>query len=406
MSLPSSSFISLDSPPIEMSIPVETMVNDGIVYDTKCKKYTRKCIFYALCHGIYRHYPDSVNTIDPYKLMEKIEFLNETKMIDTSNNLHRVLLTYLINDLKKFQVHFFVGKYYLSQKWYTTITPCDIIGTGSKIIRILNEGDHFEYITTDESKFVSSPAPPSLGDSLNEPLSMHEPLSRHLPTISLAGNLQHEHPLPYEFKEEKKDTQVPVHQYQSSLLLAHKLEKENKDVLNDAEIARQLDAQINKPKATKPKVSFGNQVNHEPPSMHLQHEPLFQESLLYNDGPLPTNHVVYKSIMDKLREPKGNTRAPAATSITCPLGQGNHGTFIEETKQQVPHKKHHEVKDQRVNTVIRNIPIHDGFSLQAVFDKEKIMKESRNDGEMAKRLQQEETFNLKKSFTGVTSRVL
>ncbi len=136
------------------SITIQTTPNNGIV-KTPTITYTNKCCFVSISHGLKSIGIDFIEFIEvtPINLMILANFLEVYTMIDTDNLTHRKCLEKLVVQLPNIQLHFFIGKF-VNNTWMSTPDPSVIIGSGKNIIRILNKGSHFEYITTGSNMFL------------------------------------------------------------------------------------------------------------------------------------------------------------------------------------------------------------------------------------------------------------
>lgn len=138
----------------DIALKVETKSNGGNVgYD-----YTNKCCFISIYDGLMYLGITYIRSLEitPLILMIVADFLEPDTMIDTDNVDHKKCLEYLVSQLSDIKLHFFIGKM-INNSWTTTPDPTVIIGTGNRIIRILNKGCHFEFITTSTEQFVRTP---------------------------------------------------------------------------------------------------------------------------------------------------------------------------------------------------------------------------------------------------------
>jgi len=138
----------------DIALEVTTKPNGGNVeYD-----YTNKCCFIAIFDGLMALGISYIRSLEitPLILMIVSDFLELDTMIDTDNVEHKKCLEYLVGQLPDIKLHFFIGKI-INNSWTTTPDPSVIIGTGNRIIRILNKGYHFEFITTSTEQFVRTP---------------------------------------------------------------------------------------------------------------------------------------------------------------------------------------------------------------------------------------------------------
>ena len=138
----------------DIALEVTTKSNGGNVgYD-----YTNKCCFISIYDGLMYLGITYIRSLEitPLILMIVADFLEPDTMIDTDNVDHKKCLEYLVSQLPDVKLHFFIGKR-INNSWTTTPDPSVIIGTGNRIIRILNKGCHFEFITTCTEQFVRTP---------------------------------------------------------------------------------------------------------------------------------------------------------------------------------------------------------------------------------------------------------
>ena len=136
----------------QLQIAVQTESNTGVMGE-----FTNKCCFWSIYHGLQSlkiEFSNDLVELTPESLLYIAEFLEANTMIDTDNPDHFNCLVTLVNNLPDIQLQFFIGCN-VNNTWMTTPDPSVIIGTGSQIIRILNKGIHFEYITTDPNKFIN-----------------------------------------------------------------------------------------------------------------------------------------------------------------------------------------------------------------------------------------------------------
>lgn len=138
----------------QQAIPIQTVPNNGII-KTSVITYTNKCCFLSIFHGLQSIGIDFIEFVEntPINLMILSNFLEVHTMIDTDNKKHIKCLEKLVSNLPNIQLHFFIGKF-IDNVWMTTPDPSVIIGSGKNIIRILNKGAHFEYITSDANVFL------------------------------------------------------------------------------------------------------------------------------------------------------------------------------------------------------------------------------------------------------------
>lgn len=137
----------------DISVNVDTLFNDGVVIDDI--HYTNKCCFIAIADGIKKISP--VSNIKPIDLMKIADFMSEHDCVDTDIPSHISGLKKLVNYFGNIQLYFYIGNN-SEDIWKTTPDAEVIIRPNSKevskIIRILNKGQHFEYITSPSDIFI------------------------------------------------------------------------------------------------------------------------------------------------------------------------------------------------------------------------------------------------------------
>lgn len=139
----------------QIKIPVETVSNNGVVY-VGSTQYTNKCFFIALQQGleVYGY------KLSPFQLMRLAGFMNRNELVDTDNLFHHRMLQHLLEGLPEVSLSVHYGEYNKSdRRWYTTPDVAVQYGpkNGNDLVRILNKGNHFECITTEEEQFVYHP---------------------------------------------------------------------------------------------------------------------------------------------------------------------------------------------------------------------------------------------------------
>ncbi len=145
-----------------ISIPVTTQHNSGVTFDdTKKIRYTNKCCFIAIEHGMkalginrMRNVINGrISRITAFELMKAVNFLEKDTQIDTFNPKHQDKLELLTKCFDGIQLQFFVGTK-IKDTWRAPVDPSAVFGKGNLIIRILNKPGHFEFITTDQDAFL------------------------------------------------------------------------------------------------------------------------------------------------------------------------------------------------------------------------------------------------------------
>lgn len=147
----------------QLSVKAITIHNSGIIL-VNDKKYYQKCFFISIIDGFrsigmkpfqyintFGLNSDQVRNIFTVELVMISGMLNNSK-IDTDNYHHTKLISDLVRNFN-IKIEVYIG-HYKENCWYTTPDPALNIGTGKKIIRILNKGDHFEYLAELESGFI------------------------------------------------------------------------------------------------------------------------------------------------------------------------------------------------------------------------------------------------------------
>jgi hypothetical protein len=84
-------------------------------------------------------------------------YIDRNALIDTDNPIHEQILVNLA-DIFKIKIHFFIGVKDQFGNWSCVPDHYREFGQASSespIIRILNKPNHFEYITTDPSNFIT-----------------------------------------------------------------------------------------------------------------------------------------------------------------------------------------------------------------------------------------------------------
>lgn len=136
------------------SVEATTQYNNGTIpyqMGTEFSVFTNKCFFISVSHGL-----ESLNeSIHPFTLAKSFNMLNND-MIDTDNQNHSNIITNIVH-IFEIKIECYVGSYNITtNKWVTTPYPSKIYGNNDKrIIRILNKGSHFEFLTKLEQGFVT-----------------------------------------------------------------------------------------------------------------------------------------------------------------------------------------------------------------------------------------------------------
>ena len=141
----------------QLAISCHTLYNNGGVTENNIN-YSNKCCFWSIYHGLLHNKIYFVNggKLSVFNLMKLSGFTNRYQLIDTDNPTHQKALEKLLSYLPNIQLHFFIGKNN-NGTWQTTPDASATLGSGSIIIRILNTGSHFEFITNPNTDFVRDP---------------------------------------------------------------------------------------------------------------------------------------------------------------------------------------------------------------------------------------------------------
>ena len=157
----------------QIRVPVDTLANNGVVrfvvqsdaspardgstpVRNLVREYKEKCFFIALSQGLERiGYPTT-----PLKLIRLSRFRDLNRLVDTDLKDHRLALERLSNYYPKVHLAIHIGSYdSRERRWFTT--PDGSVSFGDpkakQVVRILNKGAHFEFITTDHSAFMYQP---------------------------------------------------------------------------------------------------------------------------------------------------------------------------------------------------------------------------------------------------------
>ena len=137
----------------DISIPIETKPNDGTYY---IENDTLACCWIAISHGLTSF--GEYEFVSPDILKNLAGFKWKHEMLNTSKPEHLSCLEKLSREFPKFQFQFFIGRYNNKQNcWCVTQDSSVNFGNGTKIIRIVNKGAHFEFITTKSDEFIRNP---------------------------------------------------------------------------------------------------------------------------------------------------------------------------------------------------------------------------------------------------------
>ncbi|QKF94277.1 hypothetical protein QKU48_gp0819 [Fadolivirus algeromassiliense] len=157
MEKPNTRQSSQNSPFWESAIPIESYPINGITVVGN-KKVSNTCCFKSIVRGMlhngakFLEIDSKIVPLTYAAIFELAEFPDPGKMFDTVNPTHLESLERILAKIPLIQLHFFVG----TEKdgvWFTTPEPHQIIGTGDCVIRILNKGNHFEFITSPDELF-------------------------------------------------------------------------------------------------------------------------------------------------------------------------------------------------------------------------------------------------------------
>lgn len=181
----------------QLSVIATTQRNSGVVSGYG-KQYHMKCFFIAMSHG-FRNIGMTIIGIDDiitsklkeneiinlyaFELAEMFNMLNNTK-IDTYNPEHLKIVESMAN-LYCIKIEFYIG-HYRNNNWYTTPDPAHIIGTGKKIIRILNKGDHFEFLEKLENGFVEDLTNSTIDSAVRRQEQIYENIQQTQSDLKLA----------------------------------------------------------------------------------------------------------------------------------------------------------------------------------------------------------------------------
>lgn len=144
-----------------LSVKANTIPNNGIII-MNTKVYLQKCFFISVIHGFIHTGINHLNVnfedkekinLYSYKLAAMFRMLNDIK-IDTNCQNH----SDIINRIAKIfavKLEVYIGNQQ-NGNWYTTPDPSVVIGENKNIIRILNKGDHFEFLKELETGFIEN----------------------------------------------------------------------------------------------------------------------------------------------------------------------------------------------------------------------------------------------------------
>ena len=149
----------------QLAIECQTLYNNGGVTENGTN-YSNKCCFWAIYHGLLHNqiYYVSGEKVSVFRLMKLADFVNRYELIDTDKLEHQLSIGKLMMYLPNVQLHFFIGRL-VNGNWQTTPDPSVEFGKGTVIIRILNMGAHFEFITNPNTDFVRKPRTMNLMDA-------------------------------------------------------------------------------------------------------------------------------------------------------------------------------------------------------------------------------------------------
>lgn len=151
---------------VEKRVQAYTLRNKGVINDHNGKQYKNKCFFLALSTGLFKICNIRVSA---YTIAKACHMLNND-MMDTDNETH---LKYIEILARRYDIRldFFIGVYDKAHaRWMTLPYPQRSIGTDGNIIRILNKGDHFEYLEDVDRGFVSNTIDVDLGVAIKDGL--------------------------------------------------------------------------------------------------------------------------------------------------------------------------------------------------------------------------------------------
>lgn len=144
----------------QQKVHVTTQFNNGQI-NINGRKYINKCFAISIAHKMITYgFAETVKTqngIIPLSLaiVFFMGFQYETKILDTDNTTHQLMITRLLKECPYLQLQIFIGRKQ-NDKWYTTPSPPCVFGKGDLVIKILNKGLHFELITTADQELLPS----------------------------------------------------------------------------------------------------------------------------------------------------------------------------------------------------------------------------------------------------------
>ena len=126
------------------------------------KQLTNTCIFHSICDGLLNHgithvvrgtvlYPAT-----PFNLILLSGFDYPHEMLDTFNPNHVKCLETLLKLIPEVQLHFYIGMK-KDNDWFAAPDSPSKFGRGTTIIKILNKGQHFEFILNPDTDFIRPP---------------------------------------------------------------------------------------------------------------------------------------------------------------------------------------------------------------------------------------------------------
>ena len=129
----------------DMAVRTTTKPNNGIVFIVD-QYYHNKCFFISFCDAM-KVYGYQINAA----IMAIIYNMRNDELVDTDKHAHKTFITSLAEKYNaKIEIYF--GQC-INDVWYTTPDTLAVIGTGQHVVRILNKGVHFEYLTNIDGGF-------------------------------------------------------------------------------------------------------------------------------------------------------------------------------------------------------------------------------------------------------------
>lgn len=135
---------------------VTSIQNDGVIIDVQGRRVANCCFFISLKDGIRIKSGGAKKAIAAI-LMRASRYKDMGQYIDTDRREHRECID-RIAQLTKTKIIIYFGKKISPTTWSINPTEiCPAIGPGPTVIRMANNGSHFEYITDKDDTFVYKP---------------------------------------------------------------------------------------------------------------------------------------------------------------------------------------------------------------------------------------------------------